>query len=265
MGTPHGYPSSRKAKSNSLQSVGLPTGGFPDLLSGGCFPITSIGLAELPSPICRNPKEKRPWARQGKRGTRQFGLKSFGSYSKLKYGAPTDSPGVSWWRPGTVKSLDMDDRGSKHPDFCMTARDPCRAASAAHPCPSTAFSDNQPSCSSVRGFPSLTIAKGFQHYFPAAACCLLFSFHPVHSLFSFRPFASPASSSVWGPGRTDSFKLQLFAYSSEQGGCWAREGGIISQERSPLSNGSWTCLPLTSALISEVCLPLTFCSGVVSF
>ena len=180
------------------------------MLNGSWFPTSSIRLAELPSPICRDPKEKRSWARQRKRGTNDFGLKSFGSYSKLKCGAPTESPASGWWCPGAVKSLDMDNRVTKCPDSYMTARDPCSAASAAHPCPSTAFSHKRPSCSSISGFPSLTIARGFQHYFPAAASCLLFPFHPVRSLFSLGPFASSsASSSVWGPGRTESFKLQL--------------------------------------------------------
>lgn len=133
VGTPHGYSSSCKAKGNSLHSYSLPMRGFPNLLNGGWFPTTSIRRAELPSPICGDPKEKRSWARQGKRGTREFGLVSFGSYSKLKCGAPTDGPAAGCWCPGAVKSLDMDDRVAKHPDSYMTAQDPCKAASAACP------------------------------------------------------------------------------------------------------------------------------------
>lgn len=208
MGTPRGYPSSRQTRGSSLLSSGLPTGGMPNLLNGGWFPTTSIRLAELPSPICRDPKGKRSWARERKRCTSKFGLKSFGSYSKLKCGAPTESPASGWGCPRAVKSLDVDDRATKHPDSYVTARDPCRAASAAHPCPSMAFSHGQPSCSSVSGFPSLTIARGFQHYFPAAACCLLFPFHAVRSLLGLGPFAAfSASSSARGPGRTDIVKL----------------------------------------------------------
>lgn len=44
------------------------------MLNGGWFPTTSIRLAELPQPFCRDPKEKRSQARQGKRGTRELGL-----------------------------------------------------------------------------------------------------------------------------------------------------------------------------------------------
>lgn len=194
------------------------------MLNGGWFPTSSIRLAELPSPICRDPKEKRSRARQRKRGTNDFGLKSFGSYSKLKCGAPTESPASGWWYPGAVKSLDMDNRVTKCPDSYMTARDPCSAASAAHPCPSTAFSHNRPSCSSISGLPSLTIASGFQHYFPAAASCLLFPFHPVRSLFSLGPLPPPQPPAL--SGALGGLKASNYScvFSSQQGGCWARKG-----------------------------------------
>lgn len=166
------------------------------------FPPLPSGWQNCPNLFVGIPKRKDPRRGKGK-GARVL------AYSELECGAPTDSPASGWGCPGAVKPPGVDSRVTECPSSCLTAGDPRRAASAARPCPSTALPHNWPPWSSVTGFPSLTIARGFQQCFPPAACCLLFPAHPLRSLLSLQPFASfSASSAAWGPGRTDSFKLQ---------------------------------------------------------
>lgn len=62
-------PAAVKSKATAFSLLACPWEGFPNW-----FPTSSIRLVELPSSICRDPKEKRSPVRQGKWGTREYGL-----------------------------------------------------------------------------------------------------------------------------------------------------------------------------------------------